>query len=279
MTQKRSPSAATPKKKPPRRAPGLGMAAGGALVLMALALGWLFWFQAQRSSPMSPEALIAQAAEAYWQSGDVGQAQERLAGLEADRLAQLLAKMDADAPDEPTRQRLAALREALQLPLVTPSLWDSLLSQKLVLVSLAVAALPLLGALSLSLLPAVQRVGRQMAFHPPAAPETMAKVAPVDAPAEAIDAQEQLSAGPRPATESAPSNPPPAQSDPSQPVAEPHIQELLSGVFEGEASAFKYEVLLRELEDIHASDLLAACRQVAQQLRARSASPEDGKEG
>lgn len=277
MTQKRPPSAAAPQKKPPRRASGLGMVAGGAFVLMALALGWLFWFQAQRSSAGSPEALIAQAAEAYGQSGDMAQAQDLLADLDANRLAQLLAKMEADAPDEATRQRLVALREALQLPLVTPSLWDSLLSQKLLLISLALAALPLLGALALGLLSTV---------HRPVEPEAEVEVPPVEAPLEAAVAKEQPGTRPQPATTSAqtapqdaqpaspiPQTPPPA--DASQLAADPQMQDILSSVFESEAGAIKDEALLRELKEIQASDLLATGRRVAQQLQALSASPGD----
>jgi hypothetical protein len=253
------------------------MAAGGAFALMALAVGWLLWFQAQRSSAGSPEALIVQAAEVYGQSGDMAQAQDLLADLDANRLAQWLAKMEADAPDEATRQRLVALREALQLPPVTPSLWDSLLSQKLLLISLALAILLLLGALALGLLSTV---------HQPVEPEAEAEVPPVEVPAEAAIAKEQPGARPQPATVSAqtapqdaqpaPSvQPTPSPADASQPAADPQMQDILSSVFESEAGAIKYEVLLRELEEIQASDLLATGRRVAQQLRALSASPGD----
>lgn len=279
--QERPTSTTVLNGKPSRRTSGLGLAGMVALALMALALGWLFWFQTQRSASASPEALIAQAAEVYRQSGDVAQAQAQLAGLEVDRLAQLFAQMEADAPDEVTRQYLAALREALGLPLVTLSLWDSLRNQKWLLISLALAALPLLGALVVSLLPAIRR---------PAAPEVVVQeaevAAAVAAPTEAVVSKEPPSNGPKPAVVPTPpvpqdaqpaaSAPPtPPQADASSPAADPKMQDILSSVFESETSAIKYEVLLNELEDIQASDLLAIGKRVIQQFQALSASPNE----
>lgn len=270
--QNAAPVGALP-PQPSRQTSGLGLAGIAAFVLMALALGWLIWFQAQRgSSRVSPEALMTRAAETYAQTGDVAQARELLAGLEVEQQAQLIARLEADSPDETTRQQLAALREALQLPRVTPSLWDSLFRQRLILISFALAAVPLLGALAVSLLPWFQRMGQRLA--PDASLAQAAEVTPT------ANAEEQPNAEPPPSTDTVSANAapaisaqatPPPQTDPSQAAAEPHIQAILSSVFESETDSIKYEVLLRELKDIQASELLRSSQKVVRQLRARSA--------
>jgi hypothetical protein len=290
MTQQTAPSGITLPKKKSRYASLLVMATLGAIVLMALALGVLFWLGAQGSAPPSPEALIGQAAEAYGQSGNLAQAQHLLASIDADRRAQTFAKMEAAAPDETSRQRLIRLQQALHVPVVPPSLWDTLLSQNLILVSLALAALPLLGALVFGLLPVAQRLIRQLTNRQAAGLEAELELLALDSADEPMEvkghpdgewpeATEPAQLKPQDAKLATPAPETPPQTDANQPVVEPHMQDILSSVFESEGATLKYEALNNALVDVETPDLLVTGRRVAQQLRALSASASRNQEG
>ena len=261
----------------------------GAIVLLALALGVLFWVRAENSAPPTPQALIAQAADAYGQSGDLALAQHNLANIDADRLAQSFAKMEAAAPDELSRQRLISLQQALHVPVVAPSLWDTLLSQNLIIVSVGLAALPLLGAVLFGLLPIIQRASWQLTHGQPAGLDTEwgAAADPTDEAIEfkARPESESLAAmAPAPSkvrhaplASLAPETSPETEAD--QPTVEPGLQDILSSVFESEGATLKYEALNKALVDVETPNLLAASRRVAQQLRALSATPARNQEG
>lgn len=273
-----------PAKKNPAR---LGLILGLAVAVSALALGGLYWVQTQRAAGASPEMLVAQAAAVYAQTGDAEQARAVLAAVAPERLPGVLARLEAAAPDAAARGQLTALRAALQVPTVTLTVWDTLLNQQMVMLSLGLAAIPFLGALIVSLLPALQRARRRALSRQPKPVAQVVAAAPVEpvaspaAPAPAptpTPAPSQPPAAPAPAAAATPAVPPaaPAPASPaaSQPPAEPHIQAILSSVFESEASGFKYETLLSELSDVQAADLAIIGKQVAQHLHERSGSAE-----
>jgi len=185
----------------------------------------------------------------------------------------------------PSPQETLVAQAAPSLPATVPSVWDSLLNQKLIVVSLAVAAVPLAGALGLKLLATMWQAWARTAKQSPAGRQlgpqaTEASVvlktstAGDETKAKAVNekgAQEAVltPANPvRASTESAQNTQP--QAAPSQPAAEAQapsaIQEILSSVFTDEAGMARYEALLQELDDIPAADLLASCQTVAQQF-------------
>ncbi|MEK7327456.1 MAG: hypothetical protein AAB217_19605 [Chloroflexota bacterium] len=255
MTQTKPPNTTVKKAPKPRRA-GLGPVGMVALGMMGLALIWLVWSQIQPTgqlpifAPSPQETLVTQAAP--------------------------------------------------HLPATVPSVWDSLLNQKLIIVSLAVAVVPLVGALGLKLLATMQQAwattarqrqkqspaGRQLGPQATeasvvlktstAGDEAKAEAVSRIPPQEAVSTPGSTQPAPpttAPSVASQPAQPAQntqAQAATSQPAAESQtpsaIQEILSSVFEDEASLTRYEVLLQELDDIPAADLLASCQTVAQQF-------------
>lgn len=260
-----------------------------AMLAVGVALAWRFWFSGQQDDTAAPsaataeEVLIDQVAAEYWQSGDAVRAQEQLAGLDANSLAQLIAKMEADAPDETTRQHLIVLRTALNLPSIEPSLLDTLLEQKMILVSLVASGALLLGAITLSVLPAIQQASAQAAQQRREAAILTAREQQADRAAE-IEEQQDIAAsggaraedgGEAQTAQARAAKKPKLDAQPqvaAQPAAEPAvpsaIQDILSSVFVDEDSLARYEVLLKELEDISAAELLIRCNDVESRLQA-----------
>jgi hypothetical protein len=175
------------------------------------------------------------------------------------------------------------------------SLLDVVLGQRLILISIVLAALPLLVAVGLTVFPLVQQLavrkpqraskpdlegkaqavgGSQEDFAPDLAqedevPQPQAQASPVG-PLAGLQPQEDQ-----------------AEEEESQEEQEPSeqapdaIQNILASVFEGDEVAARYEVLLKGLGDVNISVLVAMCDQIADQLRmvnaAASRSAVDGQ--
>jgi hypothetical protein len=129
---------------PPTR-PKLGwvlLAFAGGLFLGWLLIGWWLWpVQWANASPWDlqrrhQENFVSLVAAQYWQSNDVEQAGEALAGWDDEALSSLLTTMESEAPSAEVSQQLTALREALALPEGDLSLWALLLRQRAILWSI-----------------------------------------------------------------------------------------------------------------------------------------------
>lgn len=136
----------------PAARPGLGwvlLVFAGGLFLGWLLIGWWLWpVQWTNASPwdLQPryqEKFVSLVAAQYWQSSDVEQVREALAGWDDKALARLLTAMEGEAPTVEVGQQLAALREALALSEGDFSLWALLLRQRAILwsVTLVLAVL------------------------------------------------------------------------------------------------------------------------------------------
>lgn len=266
-----------PQDKAPAKSSRLVLLGAGAMVVTALALAWLWWSRGHGQATESPEMRVAQAAEVYRLTGDLGQAQSLLEGISANDLTRTFGGLELSAPDEATRQNYAVLRQVMGLPAFTPSLLDSLLNQNLLLITLVLATLPLFGAVIISLAPMLKRGKRPRPVKarrkPKADPERE------QAPPVAAASPEPVRAGVAPTTtpsvETAPE--PPVETDAGQPEGDPHIRSILSSVFEDETSAIKYEVLLRDLKELPANLLLTESMEIARELRT-GFRERDGKE-
>jgi hypothetical protein len=142
------------------------------LVLSGLLLGWLvigWWLWPVKWINTSPWDLrsdhqgtyVDLVARDYWQSGDVLQAQQALAGWDRDTLAETLATMQAQAPTFEERQRLAALAEILDLPDYQVSTFPSLFGQKAIILSALLAMAPLVVAVALVVSPRMREKTKQ----------------------------------------------------------------------------------------------------------------------
>ncbi len=135
----------------------------GGLLFGWLVIGWWLWpiqwanvAPAQLSSDHQ-RIYVAMAAEAYALTGDVAQAQSRLATWDNATLAATLTLLIQETTDPVVRERYIALGEALAMPQVDLSLMDVILGQKAILVT-AVAAVGLfLAALGMALFPVLQQ--------------------------------------------------------------------------------------------------------------------------
>jgi cytoskeletal protein RodZ len=135
----------------------------GGLLLGWLVIGWWLWpVQWINVSPAQLSAehqriYVAMAAEAYDLTGDVAQAQSRLAAWDDESLAATLTLLIQDTADPQARERYVALGEAMAMPQVDLNLMDVILGQKAILIT-AVAAVGLfVAALGMALFPMVQQ--------------------------------------------------------------------------------------------------------------------------
>lgn len=133
------------------------------VILGWLVLGWWLWpiewmnVDPWQLSPDGQRAYLAAVAEGYALTGDVAVLQERLAGWDAEDLAQLLAFMIQETPNAAAQQLLNDLREALTLPQVNVTFLDLILGQKVIIVTLIAAAILLGGAVLVALYPSWQQ--------------------------------------------------------------------------------------------------------------------------
>ncbi|MBK8986466.1 MAG: hypothetical protein IPM39_10350 [Chloroflexi bacterium] len=135
----------------------------GGLLLGWLVIGWWLWpVQWINVSPAQLSAehqriYVAMAAEAYDLTGDVAQAQSRLAAWDDEALAATLTLLIQEAADPLARERYVALGEAMVMPQVDLNLMDVILGQKAILIT-AVAAVGLfVAALGMALFPMAQQ--------------------------------------------------------------------------------------------------------------------------
>jgi hypothetical protein len=141
----------------------LGLAFSFGLLLGWLVIGWWLWpVQWANSDPwhLDPKyqrTFVTLVAEEYWRTSDVFQANEALAGWDRQQLADLLTTMKGEATNPETRQHLAALGEALEMPGAETALTSSLLSQKGLLLGMLLSAVPLLVAIAIVVSPLLQQ--------------------------------------------------------------------------------------------------------------------------
>ena len=133
----------------------LGLAFGLGLLLGWLVIGWWLWPVQWANSdpwhlhPTYQRTFVTLVAEEYWRTSDVSQANQALAGWDRKDLANLLTAMKDETTNAETRQHLAALGDALEMPGTDTSLISSLLSQKGLLVGILFSAVPLVIAIGL----------------------------------------------------------------------------------------------------------------------------------
>ena len=135
----------------------------GGLLFGWLVIGWWLWpiqwanvAPAQLSSDHQ-RIYVAMAAEAYALTGDVAQAQSRLATWDNATLAATLTLLIQETTDPVARERYIALGEALAMPQVDLSLMDVILGQKAILVTAVAAVSLFLAALGMALFPVLQQ--------------------------------------------------------------------------------------------------------------------------
>lgn len=149
---------------------------------------------------------------------------------------------------------------------------QELLRSRPIVLTSALAALPLIVAVALAVTAPLRRRARRK----PATQRAEAAPDPAEAPAA------EVAASTPPAVETS-FDAPEAVDEPIDEPAEmsvmesaektdkgeeapAHIQQILSNVFEDDATTARYEALLDGLDDIAMADLSAACRQVAERL-------------
>jgi hypothetical protein len=138
------------------------------LLLGWVVIGWWLWpVQWTNSEPWHlrskyQRTFVRLVAEDYWQTGDIYRVREALAGWDEEALAKLLTTMEHQASSPEERQHLAALAEALEMSNAAgESLVDFLLSQKIILLSSILSALPLVAALAFAAYTLVQNRTRR----------------------------------------------------------------------------------------------------------------------
>ncbi|MAU01998.1 MAG: hypothetical protein CL608_33095 [Anaerolineaceae bacterium] len=217
------------------------------LLLGWLVLGWVVWpvewidaVPANLRAADQRQFIILVAGE-YAQSRDAAQAQQRLASWDEASLATLLAVMEQEAVNEATVTALVNLRQALAVPQAELTFWDTLLEQKLMVLSAVLGGLILLTAVALTFYPSMRRNQKRRARQrqleaeeeallqaaraaqladatAQAAAETAAAT-PTNQPAVAETAVQTLSQPAQPVPEAQPAQPQQPQAEPPQTTA------------------------------------------------------------
>jgi hypothetical protein len=164
------------------------------------------------------------------------------------------------------------------------SLLDIILGQKIILLTLGIALVPLLAAVLLSLIAHLRRHQTKRAARRKLAAALRSQVAdnrrqtvPESDPEGAIEAapaHSEQSTAPRQTAEST-SQPDEEESEPDEEteavegeVVSSAMQDLLTSVFGEDDAHAQYEVLLEGLEPVSAADLAALSQELLNQLRA-----------
>ena len=274
----------------------------GGLLFGWLVIGWWLWpiqwanvAPAQLSSDHQ-RIYVAMAAEAYALTGDVAQAQSRLATWDNATLAATLTLLIQETTDPVVRERYIALGEALAMPQVDLSLMDVILGQKAILVT-AVAAVGLfLAALGMALFPVLQQTrarqqeellllngaeagtdmdgDEQTAVSSSSAArqnnggtETAANAGQGSAPDSAVNTTSQTNAG-----DQATANQPPPEETAEKLLAEAtgDIQALLNSIFDEDDKLAHYDTLLHNMGDVDMVRLADRSAQMLRQLRQKN---------
>ncbi len=139
------------------------IAFAGGLLVGWFAIGWWLWplpwanANPWELQPAFQRRYVALVAAEYLRGGSVVQVQQDLAGWDAEALATLLTTIEREASTAEVRQAAQALRSALSLPDANLSLWGTLLRQKAVFWTGALALLLLAAALALAIAPPNRR--------------------------------------------------------------------------------------------------------------------------
>ena len=162
------------------------------------------------------------------------------------------------------------------------SLLELILSQDLIIITAVLAALPLLAAVSLAAFPLIRQARAKKKARKDQEAAIQANIAQQGSEDVALSSEQQNDT-PQPQADEAGAGQ--AQGEKPQEgeyqtdqlpgeedQAPDAIQDILSSVFEDEESAALHEVLLKGLSGINASDLLATCNWVADQLRMSNAA-------
>jgi hypothetical protein len=160
---------------------------------------------------------------------------------------------------------------------------DLIVEQKMILMSIGLAAAPLLLAGLLILVGRLRRSAARRARQKAiAAARAAARQALIDAQVAEIAAAQaaELAAAAAPLVQSA-GSPAAAAQDAQEETAQeeseqaaaapPEIQNILSSVFADDEVSNRYEALLAELPEVDASQLVTMSAQIAQQMRAHHA--------
>jgi hypothetical protein len=244
---------------------GLTFVAG--LLLGWMVIGWWLWpVQWANSDPwhLHPEhqkTFVGLVAEDFWRTSDVSRAMEALAGWDDQALADLLAKMQAQASSPEARQHLEALAEALMLPETEVDLLTSLLDQKAIILGALLSALPLVLAIALAVSPLV-RNRRQPSE------ELLSLEEQLEGTLEELLAQEgEGQEGQQQEGEEQEEQQAEGEEEEEEEELGGDVQDLVFSLLDEEDSALpELEAICKNLLDIDAPDLLEQAKKVAHDL-------------
>jgi hypothetical protein len=255
-----------------------------------LVIGWWLWpvqwsnSQPWQLSPQHQRTFVHLLAEDYWQTSDISQAREALAGWDEEDLARLLSTMQNQASSSEERQHLAALAEALEMPDVGESLLASLLSQKMILLSFIVSGSPLVVAIAIAAYSLVQN--RTQRVEAPVVGEEQLEEAleellgQEEEQAERRDQGEGEEGGQQGQQQEAQGTEEDQEGqaeddedeeedeeDEEEDDASPWVQDLVADLFDDDAPEIAaLETLCKKLPEIEVSDLMEFAKKVASEL-------------
>jgi hypothetical protein len=242
----------------------------GGLFLGWIIIGWLlFPVKWTNTDPwdLRPEyqrRYISLIAEDYWRTGDLRLAKQALSGWDDKALNQLLGKMQAQEANAEARQHLAALADAIKLPTPGQPLLASMLSEKGIVLSVVLSAIPMVAAIALVLSSLLSRrvvpvEGTDTEGLSVEELELLEADAAAQATAQVQQAAEQA--------EEEKKKPAAILSQEGTGEVPSETEDFLSSLFDDENEGFEHlEALSKGLNNVDIADLLQRARDVASQL-------------
>jgi len=260
----------------------LGLTFVAGLLLGWLAIGWWLWpVQWTNSAPWHlrrehQKTYISLVAENFWWTKEIHRARETLAGWDDEAVAELLATMEREASSTEARQQLAALAEALEMSTPEEALWASLLSQKTILLSSILSALPLTVAIALVVSSFVQnrtRRAKGLLTEEEQLEEALEKTLTREEMALEQEEQQAEAGGDQEQEEQQTEEEEEEEGDSydeeeeEEEEEEPWMQDLVSVLFDEEDTEFsQLQALCETLPDVDVSDLLEHSTKIADDL-------------
>lgn len=246
----------------------LSVAFGLGLLLGWIVLGWLVlpvkWVNTDPWDlrPEYQERYLSLVAEDYWRTSDLRRAIADLEGWDETALARRLASMEAREQDPEKRRHIAALAEALNLSVARKPFWASILSQKTVLLSMLLSALPMMGAIVLVLSARVKRGPIEQVLELDEEELTEEEIQQLAALAgtqiEDVQGEEQKTTEEKKAEEAITPEATEEQSD---------VADLLSNLFDDDNESLeRLQSLSKGLEDLDVDAILKTAREVLDNL-------------
>ncbi len=242
---------------------GIVLGVAGGILLVCLTLFFLATWGGSSTSAASQErvAPMTLAAEKYWRSLTLTQAQKDFAGWNRDDLARLFATVQRQTTDPEIHQRVEALAQFLRLPGAEPPASNPLMSTPVLLLGVLLALAPVVLAGGLVMRPRFRKpreASVTVLAGIAAAEETLQPVV------EEVEIEEEVAPAP---TEKPEEKKPEVIVPEEKEEPDPGLGDLADLFEEEDTSMAALEVLCKGMPNVDIEELSKTAAQIVERLR------------